>query len=90
MNVDYYTLENDVASGIFRHRLEEELTSGFRDILHSGERLPPASHYASRIAQIVSAGSTTPFPPEFAFHLYQEILAACEHARAAVLGEEPS
>ena len=89
MNVDYTSLEDDVANGVFRQQLEEELVIGFRQILHSGERLPTASHYASQIAEIVNRGAAEPLHPELAFHLYQEILSACEAARTAVLGEPP-
>ena len=86
MNIDYATLEQDVENGIFRIRLEEELTFGFRQIHDSGERLPLASHYASQIAEIVNRD--VELPPELKYNLYQEILLACERARAAVLGEE--
>ena len=86
--IDYDTLEHEIETGAFRLRLESELTDGFRHIHASGERLPTASHYASQIAEIVSRGTDSPLDPDLAFNLYQEILAACEHARAAVLGEE--
>jgi hypothetical protein len=87
IDIDYEGLEGDVESGLFRERLEEELVAGFRQIHESGERLPTASHYASQIAEIVSRGAGVPLSPDFAFHLYQEILIACERARATVLGE---
>jgi hypothetical protein len=86
MNIDYANLEQDVESGIFRQHLEEELTLGFRQIQDAGERLPPASHYASQIAEIVNRD--VQLGPELKYNLYQEILLACENARAAVLGEE--
>ncbi|HEX6100364.1 MAG TPA: hypothetical protein VF432_28885 [Thermoanaerobaculia bacterium] len=86
MNIDYATIEQDVENGLFRQRLEEELTFGFRQIHESGERLPPASHYAAQIAEIVNRDAD--FSPELKYNLYQEILLACENARAAVLGEE--
>ncbi|MGZ5442342.1 MAG: hypothetical protein ACXW31_02205 [Thermoanaerobaculia bacterium] len=86
MNIDYATLEQDVEDGTFRQRLEEELTLGFRQIQDTGERLPPASHYASQIAEIVNRDAQ--LSPDLKYNLYQEILAACESARAAVLGEE--
>ena len=54
MNIDYDTLEQDVTDGTFRQRLENELTLGFQQLHDSGERLPPASHYASQIAEIVN------------------------------------
>ena len=88
MNIDYRTLEDDLVSGIFRQRLESELEAGFRAIKSAGERLPLASHYASQIAEIVSRGAASPFDPELAFNVYQEILSAVESARATVLGEE--
>ena len=89
MNVDYASLESDIENGTFRAQLEQELAVGFRLIRDSGERLPVASHYASQIAEIVSRNAPEPLNPELAFHLYQEILSACETARALVLGEPP-
>ena len=86
MNIDYATLAQDVENGIFRIRLEEELTFGFRQIHDSGERLPLASHYASQIAEIVNRD--VDLSPDLKYNLYQEILLACERARAAVLGED--
>jgi hypothetical protein len=88
MNVDYTTLEEEIENGAFRIRLQEELTHGFRQIHQSGERLPAASHYASQIAEIVSRNAEAPLHADLAFNVYQEILAAVEAARAAVLGEE--
>lgn len=87
MNVDYENLENDVASGLFRESLREELLFGFRQIQQTGERLPTASHYAAQIAEIVNRGAAEPLNKDLAFHLYQEILLAVEEARADVLGE---
>lgn len=87
MNVDYENLENDVASGLFRESLREELLFGFRQIQQTGERLPTASHYAAQIAEIVNGGAAGPLNKDLAFHLYQEILLAVEAARADVLGE---
>jgi hypothetical protein len=87
MNVDYANLEQNIVDGTFRQELERELTVGFRMIRDTGERLPLASHYASRIAEIVASNAPEPFHPELAFNVYQEILSACETARAAVLGE---
>lgn len=86
MNIDYERLEQDVEDGTFRQRLEEELTLGFRQIDDAGERLPPASYYAAQIAEIVNRGAE--LSEELKYNLYQEILLACENARAAVLGEE--
>ncbi|MEO6486573.1 MAG: hypothetical protein ABIO78_01380 [Thermoanaerobaculia bacterium] len=90
MNVDYDDFEQKVLDGSFRQGLEKQLTDGFRAIHESGERLPTASHYAAQIAEIVSRNSPRPISPELAFEMYQEILEACEHARDAVLNEEPS
>ena len=88
MNVDYATLEQDLYDGVFRTRLEEELTLGFRQIHDTGERLPTASHYASQIAEIINRGTTEPLTADTKYYLYQEVLLACERARASVLGEE--
>ncbi len=87
MNVDYDHLEDDILSGAFRQELENELVVGFRMIKETGERLPLASHYAAQIAAIVARNAPAPLKPETAFYVYQEILAACESARATVLGE---
>jgi hypothetical protein len=89
MNVDYKSLETDVANGLFRESLREELLFGFRQIHQSGERLPLASYYAAQIADIVNRGAAEPLNKELAFNVYQEILLAVEAARAEVLGEEP-
>lgn len=85
MKIDYETITEDVLDGSFRSKLETELVIGFREIHASGERLPPASHFASQIAEIVNRDAE--IAPELKYELYQEILAACEHARATVLGE---
>jgi len=90
MNVDYENLETDVANGIFRESLREELLFGFRQIHQSGERLPLASYYAAQIADIVNRGAAEPLNKDLAFHVYQEILLAVEAARASVLGSEIS
>jgi hypothetical protein len=87
MNVDYENLENDVANGVFRESLREELLFGFRQIHQTGERLPTASHYAAQIAEIVNRGAAEPLNKDLAFHVYQETLLAVEAARAEVLGE---
>ena len=86
MNIDYANLEQDVENGIFRQRLEEELTAGFRDIHEKGDRLPPASYLAAQIAEIVNRD--VDLSADLKYNLYQEILLACERARAAVLGED--
>jgi hypothetical protein len=90
VNVDYENLDQDLLTGVFRGRLEEELAVGFRELHLSGERLPPPSYYAAKIAEIVDRGASEPLHRDLSFYLYQEILAACEQARAKVLGEEPS
>jgi hypothetical protein len=89
MDVEYSTLWDDLETGMFRQALEAELTRGFRAIHDAGERLPTASHYASQIAEIISGNAPEPISTDLAFHLYQEILIACERARAAILGEPP-
>jgi hypothetical protein len=86
MNIDYENLEADVANGLFRESLREELLFGFRQIHQSGERLPLASYYAAQIADIVNRGAAEPLNKELAFNVYQEILLAVEAARAEVLG----
>ena len=86
MNIDYTNLENDIASGVFRRALEEELIAGFRQIQQTGERLPLASHYASQIAEIVNRDVV--LSDALKYELYQEILDAVEAARKTVLGEE--
>lgn len=87
MNVDYRTLEDKILDGTFRSELEDELTVGFRAMKMAGDPLPLASYYAAKIAEIVSGGAPVPLRPEVAYVVYQEILAACEHARATVMGE---
>ena len=87
MNVNYQALEGKILDGTFRAELEEELIVGFRTMRMEGERLPLPSYYASQIAEIVSKGAPVPLRPELAYEVYQEILAACESARAAVLEE---
>ncbi|HET8796285.1 MAG TPA: hypothetical protein VFO89_01255 [Thermoanaerobaculia bacterium] len=86
MNIDPATLEQDLLDGTFRRRLEEELTAGFTQLHDLGERLPPASHYAAQIAEIVNRGLT--LTDNTKYELYQEILDAVSAARAAVLGED--
>jgi hypothetical protein len=90
MNIDYDTLETDIGSGVLQQKLREELEVGFRLMRDAGDPLPLPSHYASRIAEIIYANAGREIPQEVAFDLYQEILLACEQARAAVLGEESS
>ena len=87
MNIDYANLERDVEEGTFRQKLENELTIGFRAIHEAGDRLPPASHFAAQIAEIVNRD--VELSADLKYHLYQEILLACERARVNVLGEPP-
>ena len=87
MNIDYENLERDINDGTLRLHLEEELTAGFRQIHRSGNRLPPASHYAAQIAEIINRNAAPPLHSTMQFELYQEVLEAVEAARVAVLGE---
>ncbi|HEY3057303.1 MAG TPA: hypothetical protein VGK31_15360 [Thermoanaerobaculia bacterium] len=87
MNVDYNALEEKILDGSFRTELEDELLVGFRSMRMAGDHLPLPSYYASQIAEIVARGAPAPLRPELAYEVYQEILAACEHARATVLAE---
>lgn len=86
MNIDYATIEQDVLDGTFRQKLQNELTLGFRQMHDAGERLPPASYFAAQIAEIVNRDAS--LSEGVKYELYQEILLACEQARAEVLGEE--
>lgn len=89
MNIDYETLTEDVLDGTLSQKLEPELTIGFRQMLIDGDRLPTASHFAAQIAEIIDRTVEEPLRPEIKFDLYQEILIACERARANVLGDPP-
>jgi hypothetical protein len=86
MNIDPSTLEQDIFDGTFRQRLEEELKLGFTQLHQSGERLPPPTHYAAQIAEIVNREAE--LSENTKYELYQEILDAVTNARVAVLGEE--
>lgn len=86
MNIDYATIEKDVLDGTFRQKLQDELIVGFRAMHDAGERLPLASYYAVQIAEIVNRDVV--FDENIKYELYQEILAAVEHARGTVLGED--
>lgn len=85
MNIDFSSLEESLMDGSFRRQLEDELTVGFRQIQLAGERLPVPSHYASKIAEIIS--SQTELSDLLKFELYQEVLLACEGAAKTVSGE---
>ena len=87
MNVNYDNLESDIATGLFRETLREELLAGFRQIHQSGERLPLPSYLAAQIAEVVNRGAVEPIANDLAFHLYQEILLAVEAARDEVVGQ---
>lgn len=80
MNIDYATLEQDVFDGTFRQKLQEEVTAQFRQLHDAGERLPPASYFATKIAEIVNREAA--LSENTKYELYQEILAAVEQARA--------
>lgn len=88
MNVDFRTIGEDLESGAFRQRLREELGAGFREMIAEGDRLPPASCYATKIVEVIHGQMPVPLTQEASFDLYQETLLACEEARAEVLGEE--
>lgn len=86
ITIDSRAIAAEVEDGTFRARLEEELTRGFEQMHAAGERLPPASYYATQIAEIVNRDAD--LSDELKYDLYQEILLACENARRSVLGEE--
>lgn len=88
IDIDYRSLPEDVESGLLRQRLRDELAAGFQAIHEEGERLPPPSYYAARIVDIIHQGAPVPLEKNMAFNLYQEVVLACEQARAEVLGEE--
>ena len=88
MDLHYSKLREEIENGTLRQSLERELTDGFQKMHAAGEALPPASHYASRISEIIERNSEQPLSKDEAFYLYQEVLAACEQARLTVLGEE--
>ncbi len=89
MKIDYERLQQSVAAGTLRIELEQELEAGFREMAAKGERLPPASYLATKIAEIVNHGAGEDIEGELAFDIYQEIVSACENAREKVVGEEP-
>ena len=88
MNIDYATLEQDIESGELQRTLALELTIGFRLMQEAGDPLPTASYYATKIAEIIHSGAERELSKDMAYYLYQEILVACEEARANV-GEKP-
>src|SRR6185436_19086974 len=91
MNVDTASIEQDIADGTFRRKLQDELIPGLQQLHESGERLPPPSYLATQIAEIVNrdvVNRDVELSAEMKYELYQETLAACEHAWAEVLGEK--
>ena len=86
MNIDYATLEQDMESGELQRKLAVELTVGFRLMHEAGDPLPPASYYATKIAEIIHANAEREISKDMAYYLYQEVLLACEEARGNVLG----
>lgn len=88
MEIDYRALPEELETGLYRSRLRSELAAGFERMEAEGERLPPASYYATKIVEVIHTGAPVPLTKEIAFDLYQETLLACEEARADVLGEE--
>jgi hypothetical protein len=79
MNIDYAMLEQYVFDGTFRQKLQDEVTAQFRQLHDAGERLPPASYFATKIAEIVNREAV--LSEDAKYELYQEILAAVEQAR---------
>lgn len=88
MKIDYGRLQQGVETGTLRIELEQELEVGFREMIARGERIPPASYLATKIAEIVNRGADNDLDGELAFEVYQEIVSACENAREKVVGEE--
>ena len=70
-------------------RLAAELVTGFRLMVEAGEPVPPASYFATKIAEIIHASRDREIEANTQYDLYQEILLACEDARREVLGDEP-
>lgn len=89
MKIDYDRLQQGVETGTLRIELEQELELGFREMMARGERIPPASYLATKIAEIVNRGAGNEIGSDLAFDVYQEIVSACENAREKVVGEEP-
>ena len=88
MDLHYSRLLDEIENGTLRATLERELTDGFLKMQAEGEALPPASHYATRIAEIIERNSEQPLSKEDAFRLYSEVVIACDQARRNVLGDE--
>jgi len=88
IDIDYETLAVEVESGEFRRKLEQELRDGFEQMVRNGVMLPPASFYATKIAEIVARGADEPIIPSLSFEIYQEIHVACEAACKSAAGED--
>jgi hypothetical protein len=80
MEIDYPNLERDVADGRLRETLKRELVEGFQKMQSEGERLPPPSYYATKITEVIHAGTERVIDDTLAYDLYQEVLLACEEA----------
>lgn len=87
MDVDYRSLPEELESGLFLSRLRSELVAGFEQMQADGERLPPPSYYATKIVEVIHAGSPVPLSKEISYELYQEALLACEQARREAFDE---
>jgi hypothetical protein len=90
MNIDYEKLSGELDSGELRERLKRELVTGFRLLLDAGDPVPPASYFATKIAEIIYTSRDREIESNTQYDLYQEVLLACEEARREVLGEEPA
>jgi len=90
MNIDYASLAGALDSGQLREQLRSELVTGFRLMVEAGDPIPPASYFATKIAEIIYASRDREIESNTQYDLYQEVLLACEEARREVLGEEPT
>ncbi len=88
IDIDYERLSEDVASRKFRERLTRELVLGFEQTREQGGPPPPASYYATKIAEIIDQGAEDPIDSDLSFEIDQEILLACQEAWALPTGEE--
>ena len=88
MNIDYAALAEELDAGLLREKLKRELINGFRLMHDNDDPLPPASYFATKITEIVYEARDRAIGKETQYDLYQEILLACEEARATVLGED--
>lgn len=90
MDIDYEKLSGDLESGELRARLRQELVVGFRLMLEAGDPVPPASYFATKITEIIYESRDREIESNRQYDLYQEVLLACEEARAEVVGDEPT